>query len=363
MSRVLKPISVNKPRGKHLNDTEKALLYGQALAGKDVEEIANENGLRADSLRKTFKSISERGTVQTSPRSGRPRVYDDRLIRRAIRKGRETPDITWASLQDHLGLKIDIVTMRKWFTEAGLQNWRKKKRPYLSEASAAARYKWANKHLHWTAEDWSKVMFTDECSVERGRGAKPAFVFRTPAQKWTKEMVETEPAGKQLRQMVWGAIWGQCPIYRSNCIALERDFDAKKNGYSSRSYIKILDENLLILYQDHLLFAQDNAPIHKSKATMKWLNDNGVRLLELPPYSPDMNCIEHMWSLLKQKLLELYPDLVPERSMDEESRAKLIRCIQDAWLKIDKQTIRSLITSMPARVQALYDARGWHTKY
>ena len=64
---------------------------------------------------------------------------------------------------------------------------------------------------------------------------------------------------KDVSIMVWVCFWG---MERSNLYALKRDFASKKNGYSARSYIKLLDDNLLGIYQPGLVFMHDNASIH-----------------------------------------------------------------------------------------------------
>ena len=75
---------------------------------------------------------------------------------------------------------------------------------------------------------------------------------------------------------------------------MERDPESKKDGYLSVSYKQALEDGLLPVY-DGEFFMQDNAPIHRSKATHAWLNSNGVALLEeWLPYSPDLNPIEHL---------------------------------------------------------------------
>ena len=48
-----------------------------------------------------------------------------------------------------------------------------------------------------------------------------------------------------------------------------------------------------------VLFHQDNAPCHKSIATMAKLHELHFELLPLPPYSPDLDLIDN-W---------LFPDL------------------------------------------------------
>jgi hypothetical protein len=47
-------------------------------------------------------------------------------------------------------------------------------------------------------------MWSDKCSVERGRGKAITWVFRTPLQKYDKEMVDSYKKGKDISVMVWG---------------------------------------------------------------------------------------------------------------------------------------------------------------
>ena len=59
----------------------------------------------------------------------------------------------------------------------------------------------------------------------------------------------------------------------------------------------------------------------------------------------------------------MFPEMVQETSKSENARQELIRRIKAAWSEIDSHIIFSLIESMPRRVQALYEAEGWHTRY
>ena len=66
--------------------------------------------------------------------------------------------------------------------------------------------------------------------------------------------------------MVWTTFWGE---KRSDLYKLASDFESKKLSYSANSYLEILDDNLLEIWQPGLIFIQDNAPIHKAKKVMK----------------------------------------------------------------------------------------------
>jgi hypothetical protein len=59
--------------------------------------------------------------------------------------------------------------------------------------------------------------------------------------------------------MFWAAISMNKKIY---LILMTRDFMAKKNGYTSRSYRKALTEGLLPFLDEFDQFQQDNARVH-----------------------------------------------------------------------------------------------------
>jgi transposase len=46
----------------------------------------------------------------------------------------------------------------------------------------------------------------------------------------------------------------------------------------------------------------DNLQPHKAKGVREMIEAAGAKLLYLPPYSPDFNPIENMWSKVKQHL-------------------------------------------------------------
>ena len=60
----------------------------------------------------------------------------------------------------------------------------------------------------------------------------------------------------------------------------------------------------------------DNLATHKVQGVREALEEVGARLKDLPPYSPDFNPIENMWSKIKQILRSLAP-----RTQDELIKA------------------------------------------
>ena len=162
--------------------------------------------------------------------------------------------------------------------------------------------------------------------------------------------------------MVWGAIWltPNGRVGRSPLIIMERD--PAKNGYSANSYTETLTRGLLPQYRPGQIFMQDNVPIHNAKYIKNFLEKHGIWTMEWPPYSPDLNPIEHLWWALKKLVYKLYPELATIGGSEEDLKA-LRKALKEAWKKLPNSLIRCLIKSMPRRLEAVRKAKGWQTKY
>jgi hypothetical protein len=199
---------------------------------------------------------------------------------------------------------------------SGIANWRSKKRPVLTASHARRRLQWAQQNRH---TDWSRWLFSDECSVEKGKGKKRAWSFGYPAEKWSKARIDEQPKGKQLAAMVWCAIG--LSIERSELIIMERDGKALRGGYTAISYIDALEQGLLPIY-DGQTFQQDNASVHTAQITTQFLQQYGIFCIpNWPAISPDLNPIEHMWPRLKELIYELRPDIDNIRGQEAQLMA------------------------------------------
>ena len=60
-----------------------------------------------------------------------------------------------------------------------------------------------------------------------------------------------------------------------------------------------VEQTLLPELPKNSVVVMDNAAFHKSSEIADLLKKNGHRILWLPPYSPDLNPIEHKWAWIK----------------------------------------------------------------
>ena len=77
--------------------------------------------------------------------------------------------------------------------------------------------------------------------------------------------------------MVWAAISLEI---KTPLIFMLRDEENKRHGYTSRSYISALADELLPIYQPGQPFQQDNAQIDTSKMTKEWHENHGIWVID-----------------------------------------------------------------------------------
>ncbi len=75
-----------------------------------------------------------------------------------------------------------------------------------------------------------------------------------------------------------------------------------QGGTTAGRFAEYLEDTLLPTLSKDDIIIMDNMRSHHAKAVRQLLDSSGIRYLYLPPYSPDLNPIEKMWSKIKAKL-------------------------------------------------------------
>ena len=289
-------------------------------------------------------------------KKGRKRILtdrDERLVVRKIVSGQLKNAVEGQMmLSKGLSIKLSAETVRRSLRRNGLKSIKKPKKPLLNAKHMEERYKFALAHKDWTKEDWRRVVWSDETKINR-------FGSDGITWGWKKEGESLQPhhvrptlkhGGGSI--MVWGCITSEGPGYLTRIDV----------NMTSNVYCEILNDELRksIDYYDldesKLHFQHDNDPKHTSKKTAEELRKFQFQVLPWPSQSPDLNPIEHIWALLKRRLVSDYED-PPSGILELWDR------VEEVWNSITKEECLQVIDSMPDRIRAVIDAKGGYTKY
>lgn len=141
-----------------------------------------------------------------------------------------------------------------------------------------------------------RLVFVDESGVVRGMRAAYGYAPRG------ERCVEAAPfrVGKRMNLLGWMRADG------GGVVGVEGSVDAAVFG-------RFVADTLAPSLRPGDVVIWDNARIH-GPAAVALVEAAGARVLAQPPYSPDLNAIEMLWSkvkaIVRQKLADLYEELV-----------------------------------------------------
>lgn len=179
--------------------------------------------------------------------------------------------------------------------------------------------------------DWTKIVFTDETSCQENN-------YRVKRWYNPNNIYDHDILYKHCSKVnAWGAItYDDKEIY-----VFSEIMNADK-------YIEILDDYLMNVYQKDFYIIYDNDPKHTSKKAKKFLVENNFKTIDFPPYSPDLNPIENIWSILKRNIAKEHIT----------TKIGLRKSIYRIWNAIDQHHIQNAIISMKDRLIKVIEAKG-----
>lgn len=320
--------------------------FGQT---QQIKTTAKLLGVARNTVRLTIRKYLEEGTIDDKPRSGRPRITSCRSDALLIRRMKADPFQTVAELKQGIAdcIKASDRTVNRRLHEAGLSGRRAKVKPFITKANAAKRLQFAMENVHHPVEHWRRHIFSDETLIQQSIDDKGAYVWRVNGTAFERKHLNASVKNRS-QMMLWG-----CMSYHGKGTLVH-----VKERIDSKVYVDIISNNLQLSAHmmglgDDYVFQQDNAPVHKSFFTLSFFADQGIKVMPWPAQSPDCNPIEHLWSYLKKKVKK-----------DQRQTAKSFSdAVMQAWDEVPLSLIQKLIDSIPSRLQAVINSKGYATKY
>ena len=334
-------------------DFERGKIIAYHEQGMSNRQIAITLNMERRTIDRIVNRYNERGDTNTDySNSGQHRKTDERGDRVIVRLSRENPRASSKDIAQQLAndynIRLNSSTVCRCLLEADQPAIRPLSCPVLTESMQSRRLAWAKAHKDWTLEQWHQVIFSDETTIEI-QPETSRYVRKSKDEPFRLEHFQPK-----FRHPVKVMIWGCMSIHGTG------RFHVVNGMMDKEQYKHVLQSRLLPQAQDWYgdqawIYQQDLAPCHTAKVCKEFLQEHNVSVLDWPGNSPDLNCIENLWVVLKKEINKSAP-----KSRDDIVREAIRILARDNELQ---EICKNLVNSMPKRVKACISAGGGPLKY
>jgi hypothetical protein len=234
----------------------------------------------------------------------------------------------------------------------------------MAKPTACKRLTWAHKN---TKRDWNSAIWTHESSLETGEHPGRKMVTRRPGEEYLPTtIIPTFRSGrKTLIVSACIATGRKGPLVRIVPAAASAKTPKRRGagGMTGEDYVEqVLKGPMLEFYRSLgkerglvMLLVEDGSGPHRRKSTQAAREELGIHTLPHPPYSPDLNPIEPLWQLLKNRIADIPGS---GNSLDN-----LWAAAQQAWDSITDEEVAKHTSKMDARVREVKRAKGYQTSF
>lgn len=337
---------------RELSSDVKDLVLEWAGNGMKQSEIAKLIGRSQQCVSYIIKNYSPGARSNKAVSCGRKTATTpetDGLIKRLSLENRfkSSNNIKVAIEQEH-GIKLSCSTIRNRLRSAGLRGCRPRKVPFISEKNRIRRLSMCKQWIKRPQAFWNTVIWSDETKINYFKSDGNRYVWRFANEEYNEDCTVKTVKGNGGSIMIWACM-------SSNGTGKLVLIPEIMTGVS---YLRILQENLfesadILGLESNFVFQQDNDPKHTSKIVSQFFNENQINVLEWPAQSPDLNVIEHLWSIVKS---EYHKEPVIQKN-------QLFSKISEIWNRISPEITKNLVKSVFRRFEAVINADGRATKY
>lgn len=328
-------------------------VIGMWRVGRKQKDIAAHLRMVQSTVSRIIQRYRTKNHVRPGVSTGRPPKTSGCENRMLYAMCRNRRTLSASALKDWWNPRIEqrvsrqIVNRR--LLSRGLRSRRPAKKPLMTRARKQRRLEWSEQYHRWQLGHWRHVLFSDESRFLLHRVDGRLRVRREVGQRFQEDCVSGTIAHGGGSVHVWGGIhYGG----RTNLVVLHGNVNAD-------SYRQVLETEMVPYARAHFgrnfVFQHDNAPAHHARRLQHYLEEEEIEQLPWPPYSPDLNPIEHCWDALGHT--------VHQRDVQPTNLAELEEALMQEWAALSQRYINKLVESLPRRIQAVIQARGGYTRY
>ena len=263
----------------------------------------------------------------------------------------------------NMGSPVSHMCVYRHLTQSmGVRSFKSQKLPRLSIKNIQDRLEFARRHENWTVTDWKSILWSDE---------SPFQLFTPPNKQnnrvWAKGKQDV-PTVYSVKFPAKFQVWGMMShhaLSELHIVPQGQSINAAyyRNEILAKTCIDALNrdpntgcvtQRPMLENMSKMIFMQDGAPAHTANSTQQWCSEHLKafwRKAEWPGNSPDLNPIENLWGILKEKM---------EERSQITSIDELIKTLKFAWQGISSDILENLVVSMPERIRLVLERNGSH---
>lgn len=321
-----------------------AIMKDEGLTWRQISRIL---GCSRCAARKAFQRF--RSTQMLPPLHKKSRAkLNGRYSLFVKRSLRENPRLSTRKLVKMLTERFSTTfsqsCVSRFLRKEGFNLEKAKRKIVISEKNRKLRLDFALIYLGRAEFLETMVVWSDETLIRACPfGRETRYYRRAGDPKITQPKIQ----GGKFSVMFWG--W-MSPYGFGRLVIISGKINAQK--YQEVLEREFVDDYRLLIEAagTELVFMQDNALVHTAKSTIRFLDSMGIKRLDWPPQSPDINPIELVWNIIKDRLYREYPIA--------ESRAQLIDFVMEIWSSLDKDLAQRLCRRVGEILPRVVKAKG-----
>ncbi|GFX08361.1 transposable element Tcb1 transposase [Trichonephila clavipes] len=200
---------------KHLDDFLRGRIIGRLECGRTQLEVFEKLGITQSVISRLWQRFQDDGNVSRCYCTGRPRVTtpnEDRYLAvTAKRNRRSTASDLSRQLSSATGTTVSRQIVYRRLGPIGLYARRPVRCAPLTATQCHLQLTWRIEHALWTPQQWSCVMFSDECRLSLQSDSRRTLIWRAPGIRYHQENTIVRhrygSAGWLARARVWGGIF------------------------------------------------------------------------------------------------------------------------------------------------------------
>lgn len=269
-------------------DLRMRILIAVEAGEHTLRELAEQFSVHLSTIVRLLHRFRVTGQAAPKPHAGgTPPIVDRDAERRLLELLEERPDATLAELREALGLSCSIMAIFRALRRLGVTRKRKTRHADERDSPRTKRER-AAFCAKFAETPQNRLVFVDET-------ATTTSMDRTYGRSPSSDRVEASTPGHWEKVTLIAGM-------RTSGVVAPFAFEGSADGAAFETYVeKVLAPSL----EPGNIVIWDRLSVHGSATAKAAIEAAGATVEPLPPYSPDLNPIEEMFSKLKSGLQSL----------------------------------------------------------